>query len=255
MLWRRSNRTGAWASMIVMFIATVVLPFGIPQIPGVRTSEYLCKTTEAIPVSRTYRAREMDVHERVRAIASWDKLDIAGKSEGERPQVLISGEQFEKIVLLPRKSIFWSEGIIFPNQIATGKGYLKVELVVLDYFGWDLSKNSYSLNETITFLFRIIIPFLVLILVAFFTKRENEEVLNQFYGKMLTPVKGTLEDDKKAMELTRANPTRLNHLKIFPNSDWEFRRWTRQDWVGVFVSCIAVASVVALLMFIVSLGS
>jgi len=255
MLWRRSNRAGAWASMIVMFIATVVLPFGIPQIPGVRTSEYLCKTTEAIPVSRTYQAREMDVQERVCAIASWDKLNLAGKSEGERPGTLRSGDQFEKTVLLPKKSIFWSEGIIFPNQIATGKGYLKVELIVLDYFGWDLSGNSYSLNETLTFLFRIIIPFLVLILVALFTKKENEEVLNQFYGKMLTPVVGTHEDDEKAMELTRANPGRLNHLKIFPDSNWEFRRWNRQDWSGVIVSCIAVASVVALLVFIVGLGS
>lgn len=255
MLWRRSNRISAWASMVVMFIATVVLPFGLPLIPGTRTSQYLCKTTEAIPVSRTYRAREMDVQERDRAISSWDRLNIAGKSEGERPKTLKTGEQFEKKVLLPKKSIFWSEGIIFPNQTATGKGYLKVELIALDYFGWDLSRNSYSLNETLTFLFRIIIPFLVLMFVASFTKKEGDEVLNQFYGKMLTPVIGTHEDDEKAMALTCANPTRLNHLKIFPDSNWEFRRWNRQDWGGVIVSCIAVASVVALLMFIVGLGS
>jgi SSS family solute:Na+ symporter len=255
MLWRRSNRIGAWASMIVMFFATVVLPFGLPLIPGTRTSQYLCKTTEAVPVSRTYLAREMDVLERDRAIKTWGNLNLAGKSEGECPKVLIPGEQFEKKVLLPKKSIFWSEGIIFPDQKATGKGYLKVELIALEYLGWDLSKNSYSLNETLTFLFRIIIPFLVLMLVAFFTQPEDKMKLDQFYGKMLTPVVGSHADDEREMALTQANPSRFDHLKIFPGSNWEFRKWNREDLVGVIASCIAVASVVALLVFIVNLGS
>jgi SSS family solute:Na+ symporter len=255
MLWRRSNAAGAWASMVVMFIATVVLPFGMPLLPDMRTSEYLSKTTVAIPVTRTYTAREMDVQQRNRAIISWDKLNIAGKSEGERPLAIKTGQKFEKKVLLPKKSIFWSEGINFKGEKAAGKGYLKVELILLDKMGWDLSNNSYSLNETMTFLFRILIPFLILMLVAYFTKPQKKELLDQFYGKMLTPVVGTHEDDERAMALTIANPTRFNHLKIFPNSNWEFRIWNHQDWTGVIVSCIAVASVVALLMFIVSLGS
>ncbi len=255
MLWRRSNGAGAWISMVVMFIATVILPFGMPVLPGMRSSEYLSKTTNPIPVSRTYTAREMDVQQRNHALVLWDKLNVVGKSVGERPLVLKTGEKFEKKVLLPKKSIFWSEGIDYSNGTTTGKGYLKVELVALDRMGWDLSQNSYSLNETFTFLFRIIIPFLMLMLVAFFTKPEEKELLDQFYGKMLTPVVGTLEDDEREMALTRDNPTRFNHLKIFPNSNWEFRKWNREDWVGVIVSCLAVVSVVALLVFIVSLGS
>ena len=255
MLWRRSNAVGAWASMVVMFIATVVLPFGMPLLPKMRTSEYLSKTTLAIPVTRTYTAREMDVQQRERAIISWNKLNAVGKSEGERPLILETGQKFEKKVLLPKKSIFWSEGIDYSNGKTVGKGYLKVELIALDYCGWDLSRNSYSLNETLTFLFRIIIPFLILMLVAYFTKPQKKEILDQFYGKMLTPVVGTHEDDELEMALTQANPTRLNHLKIFPESNWEFRKWNREDWIGVIVSCLAVMSVVALLVFIVSLGS
>jgi len=255
MLWRRSNRTGAWASMVVMFVATVILPFGLPMISGMRTSEYLCKTTNAVPVSRSYVARQMDVQERDRAIASWDRLNIAGKSENERPLAIKAGDKFEKKVLLPKKSIFWNEGLKITNGITTGQGYLKVELIALDKLGWDLSKNSYSLNETLTFLFRIIIPFLVLMLVAFFTQPEDKKRLDQFYGKMLTPVVGSHADDEREMALTQANPSRFDHLKIFPESNWEFRKWNREDWIGVIVSCIAVISVVALLIFIVSLGS
>ena len=256
MLWRRSNRAGAWASMVVMFIATVVLPFGIPQLPGMRTSEYLNRTTQAIPVTRTYTARQMDVTQRNEAIATWDKLKAIDKTAEQRPTALKVGEKFEKKVLLPKKSIFWSEGINYKGEKAVGKGYLKVELIALDKMGWDLSKNSYSLNETLTFLFRIIFPFLILMLVAYFTKPLEKERLDKFYGKLLTPVVGScnLEDDKE-MALTNAEPTRFNHLKIFPNSNWEFRKWNREDWTGVIVSCLAVVSVVGLLMLIVSLGS
>ena len=68
--------------------------------------------------------------------------------------------------------------------------------------------------------------------------------ISMFYGILLA-----------MYALTRANPTRLNYLKIFPNSNWEFRRWNREDWMGVVGSCIAVVSVIVLLIFIVSLGS
>ena len=134
-------------------------------------------------------------------------------------------------------------------------GNLKVELIALDWLGWDLSENSYSLNETLTFLFRIIFPFLILMLVARFTKPEDKSRLDQFYGKMLTPVVGTHLDDDLAMEQTRANPGRFNYLKIFPESNWEFRRWNREDWTGVIGSSLAAVSVVVLLVFLVSLGS
>jgi solute:Na+ symporter, SSS family len=255
MLWRKSNAAGAWASMVVMFIATVILPFGLPAIPGVRTSGYLSKTTNSIPVSRAYIAREMDVQERERAVAKWDRLNTANKAEGLRPVLLNAGEKFEKVVLLPKKSIFWRDGFEFNDGKAIGRGDLKVELIALDWLGWDLSKNSYSLNETLTFLFRIFMPFIILMLVAMFTQAEDKERLNQFYGKMLTPVVGTHADDDREMELTRVNPNRFEHLKLFPKSNWEFRRWNREDWIGVGGACLAVVSVVVLLVVIIGLGS
>lgn len=256
MLWRRSNRIAAWCSMIFMFVATVVLPFGLPLIPSIKSSEYLSKTTQPIPVTRTYTAREMDVSQRNSAIEKWDQSKRIGKQVGERPSALKMGEKFEKSVLLPKKSIFWSEGLDYKSSPVVGLGYLKVDLIVLNSIGWDLTKNSYSLNETLTFLFRIFFPFQILMLIAFFTKPLEKSRLDQFYGKLLTPVVGdsNLEDDAE-MELTRANPNRFSHLKIFPDSNWEFRIWNREDWVGVIVSCFAVLSVVGLLVLIVSIGS
>jgi hypothetical protein len=220
-----------------------------------RTSEYLSKTTQPLPVSRVYTATEMDVQNRKEDIAKWGRLNAAGIAEGPCPGLLKAGDKFEKTTLLPKKSIFWSDGLIMKEGKVAGLGNLKVELVALDWLGWDLSKNSYSLNETLTFLFRIIFPFLILMLVAGFTKPEDKERLDQFYGKMLTPVVGTHVDDEKAMELTRANPHRFDYLKIFPDSNWEIRRWNKEDWTGVIGSSLAAVSVVVLLVFLVSLGS
>ncbi|HKK61037.1 MAG TPA: sodium:solute symporter family protein [Bacteroidales bacterium] len=253
MLWRRSNAVGAWTSMIVMFIATVVLPFGLPAISGVQTSEYLSKTTEAIPVSRHYTASERDVNARDMAIARWKRLKAAGKAETECPEKLKTGDKFEKTTLLPPKSIFWSEGLDVDNGKAEGLGYLKVELVAVDLLGWDLSKRTYSFNETLTFIFRIIFPFFILMMVSRFTKPEAKSRLDQFYGKMLTPVKAN-EDDEEAMRLTRENPNRFRHLLMFPNSNWEFRKWNREDWKGVIGSSIAALTVVFLLILIVGIG-
>ena len=254
MVWRRSNRIAAWASMVVMFIVTVLLPFGFPLLPGVREAGALQKTTVAVPVVRRASAREMDVAERDRAIATWQKRQAAGLATGPAPTPLHVGDPLEKTILLPSKSIFWSEGLSFTTGQATGQGVLKVELVALDWLGWDLRQNSYAFNETLTFIFRILVPFAVLMLVALCTRPEAESRLEQFYGKMRTPVVGTPADDAREIALTRANPRRYDHLKLFPRTNWEFRKWNRHDWVGVCGASLASATVVGFLILVVRLG-
>ena len=78
-----------------------------------------------------------------RAIAAWDRLNAAGKSEGIRPLALKAGDQFDKEVLLPKKSIFWSEGLDIKDGITTGRGYLKVELIALDKMGVGIYQRTH----------------------------------------------------------------------------------------------------------------
>lgn len=257
MVWRRANRAGAWTSMLVMFVTTILLPFGMPLAPGVTTSQYLLQTTNPTPIVRTYTAKELDVKERKDAIDRWDRLNAAGKSKGTRPTPIEIGQKFEKTILPEKKSLFWSEDIkpATASAPAKGQGSLKVELVAMHWLGWDLSKNSYAFNETLTFIFRILLPFVSLMLVSRFTRPESKELLDQFYGKMRTPVVGTHEDDAREMALTRANPTRHDDRKMFRNSAWEFRKWDRQDWGGVIGASLAALSVLALLLLIVKLGA
>ena len=54
------------------------------------------------------------------------------------------------------------------------------------------------------------------------------------------------EADETELELTRRNPSRFDHLKLFPLSTWEFTRWNRADTIGFLVCCAASAAIIAL---------
>ena len=256
MTWRRANKVAAWTSMIVTFLFTLCLPFFLPLIPGVRNSEYLSKMTESYIVSNSYIAKQADIDERNRQIELWEKLDAIGKAEGEKPEPLVLGQTFVKTSSMPQRSVFWVQGIEVDEQgHRVGKGMLKVELVFLDVLGWDLSRNSYSLNETLMAVFRVVIPFGVLMLVASFTRPHEKLHLDRFYGKMRTAVNSDHEADARQMELTYENPARFDHLKMFPNSNWEFRKWNRRDWIGHGWVLLGIGGIVLLMYLIVTLGS
>lgn len=254
MLWRRATRIGAWVSICVTFVVTLLLPFAIPMIPGVRQMEFLALQTRSYEVVNSFTAKPVDVEERAGAIAVWDRLNAMGKAEGERPQPLAAGETFEKIHNMPAKSVFWQQGLAFDGDRATGKGLLKVDLVMLQCMGMDLSGNIYALNETYTVLARILIPFGFLVLVSLLTRPEDKTRLDLFYGKMRTAVRPDPEEDAREMALTRADPQRFDHLKLFPNSSWEFRKWNRKDWVGQACVVAGAAGVALLMVLIVTIG-
>ena len=254
MLWRRANRVGAWTSIVVTFAFTLLLPFMMPLFPGIQQSEYLAKQTLSYEVINTYTSKQVDVDERNKAIAIWDQLNSLGKAEGQRPQTLAVGESFEKIYQIAAKSIFWQQGVEHVNGAAQGKGLLKVELVALDLLGMNLARKKYALNESLTILLRIIVPFGLLIAVSLLTKPEDKLRLNRFYGKMRTPSNADHQEDARQMQLTMENPTRFDHLKLFPNSNWEFRKWNRKDWIGQIYVVLGAGGVALLLVMLVTLG-
>jgi solute:Na+ symporter, SSS family len=55
--WRRANRQGAWASILITLVLFYVLPVAIPQIaPCIRQNKTLLMQTQPNPVVRTYIA-------------------------------------------------------------------------------------------------------------------------------------------------------------------------------------------------------
>jgi hypothetical protein len=82
----------------------------------------------------------------------------------------------------------------------------------------------------------------VLILVSLVTRAPETGRVEQFFGKMKTPVGATPELELAAMEETRRQPRRFAHTKLFGlDSSWEFAKWDKVDTIGFF-ACVAVSS-------------
>lgn len=253
-LWRRANRIGAWASMIITFTMTMGLSFLLPFAPGMRTVPFLLAQTDEPPVVKTYNVRPADITLRQEAIVEWDRLNALGQATGARPTTLIEGSTWEKTFKNPPMPVFWSDKIEVVDGQKVGRGYIKIELVMLHLLGWDLSKNGYALNETLFILVRVIVPFAILMIVAKLTRPEDPARLDRFYVKMRTKVNADPVLDAKEMELSYADPHRFDHMKMFPKSNWEMRKWDRDDWYGVFMTIAASIGCVVLLWLAVTIG-
>jgi SSS family solute:Na+ symporter len=257
MIWRRTNRIGAWTSIIITSILFFLLPVILPAIfPSLRSNQYLAKLTNPQPIVRQYRAHQMDLQLRDKQIETWDKLNAVGKTTVPRPGPLVAGQRFERVYQIKPKSVFWMQGVKRNNNgDITGYGMLNVDLALLDKMGVDLSKFPYALNESIRVLFRVIIPFGVLIIVSLVTRRDDKVLLDRFYVKMKTPVQKGYEADNREMEISYANPQRFDHLKLFPNSQWELSKWDKTDVVGFLISVAVALAIVGLLYVIATIGS
>jgi len=256
MKWRRANRPGAWASILLAGLAFLVLPVLLPWgMPALRTNEYLLKTTDPAPLERTYRAREVDIHARQAEIAAWEKLDAQGRAESPRPKPLVLGEQFTEQYTLPKTAIFWTQDIR-PDAEGrpAGRGRLSLELVLLDRLGFDLARNPHAMNETIRILIRTLVPFLIMAAVTLVTRRDDPASVDRFFAKMRTKVVADRQKDEEEVTRSLEDPARYRERLLFPNTQWEFFRWDREDTVGFAVSVLAVGGVLLLMWVLVSLG-
>lgn len=256
MKWRRANRLAAWSSMIFTFFVFFILPIIIPALfPELRTNPVLLKKTEPIQIERTYFATPMDVAQREKEMADWDALYAVDKAEGQKPQELRIGQSFEKKQIVPGEGIFWTKGIktnLTGNRV--GSGDLSVELYLLDRAGFDLSFNPYALNETLRIAIRTLTPFVILIIVAFFSRSDDKKMLDNFFAKMKTKVVLDKEQDAKELTLSYENPHRFDCNKLFPNSDWEFEKWDKEDFWGVVISILIILGIIAALKLLVTIG-
>ncbi|CAI8361942.1 MAG: Osmoregulated proline transporter OpuE [Opitutia bacterium UBA7350] len=255
MVWRRASRSAAWVSIIVTTLFTLLLPIFLPLLPGVRSDENLLKETEGYAVERVYVSKEYDVRSRASEIAVWDALNAAGKAEGLRPQALALGEKFVKNDYVQSRSIFWQKGIVKDsNGVSVGSGMLKVELVLLDWLGFKLEENKYALNETITAVCRLVIPFGLLVFISCFTRGEESRRLDFFFARLRTPALADHERDAIEVDRVRQNPARCDELRLFPGTNWEFRKWTSADWKGQGMVFLAGGGVIVLLYLLLTIG-
>jgi len=222
-----------------------------------RYNPRLLEQTERRVVSRTYTATAADVAQRKTVIDHWREQSDAGLVNSGMPEELAVGEVFTKNFSLPRKAVFWTRGLGRDEQGRLfGQGQLSLELVFYDSLGWDLSQNSYALNDTLRVMTRTIIPFLIILIISMLTCHPLPErkVLDAFYVKMKTPVKENREEDEKEMAISLRNPSRFDNLLLFPRTQWQFTKWNQTDTLGFLFSILMVIFILLFLYFAINLG-
>jgi Na+/proline symporter len=114
--------------------------------------------------------------------------------------------------------------------------------------GVNVEAMTITQRFTLRFFFDGLFPFVVLIVVSLLTKPTDPKLVAEFYGKMKTPVGETPELEAAAIAETLRNPTRFDHTKLVPSSNWEFCKWDRVDAIGFIVCCSISGGIVALFL-------
>lgn len=251
--WRKANRQGAWISIMGSFSIFYLIPILIPAfVPQVRQNEYLLKQTNPAPIVKTYEAKPMDVEKRTLEIEWWKSGDQTLPS----PEPLEAGENFEATFNPPSKPIFWSKGIKESEGTQLGGGYLYLELVLLDRIGFDLAQNPYALNETIRMIVRLLFPFILLVVGSLMFRQSRRDEPTNFFVKMRMPVhEEGAEADRHMLDRAMKEPESTEHVLAFPQSDWEFYKWSRRDWRGFILSWGIVLSILGLLWMVLTIGN
>jgi len=252
--WRRATRWGAWVSMLFGALAFLILPLLLPALwPTLHTHQALLATPRPPVVAAT--ATEQDVARRQAAIAQWQARDAMQKSTGPRPQPLQLGQEFAKPVDIGERSIFWTQGVK-PGDDGQlrGHGMLNVELVLLDQLGFDLRGNVHALNETIRIAIRTSVPILIMLVVSLVTPADDPERVRRFFARMRCRVNGDPDEDARELAHSMQDPERHEQMLLFPRSNWEFYKWTREDFGGFALACVGVVVVLAVMSLLVSLG-
>jgi len=228
-LWRRVTETAVRVQVIATLILIAVIPWVVSSMPRLARSSELTLMTRERTVTAETSATAADVR--------------AGLATAE-------GQTIRKTRRIDPVSVYFEEGVVRvdPNDLnspRTGKGLFRPEVYLLKLIGFDVAGLNSAQLLTTRYLVDGLIPIVILVVMSLLTKPADPQRVARFYARLKTPVGDTPEADAAAVEASYANPTRYDHLKLFPRSNWEFTKWNRQDAVG-FLCCCALVGVVLL---------
>lgn len=235
--WRRLTTRAVVVQMLLSIFLTVIVPNVVPTINNNRENPRL--------TIQTVQREEMI---KVKAVADDVK---SGRADHLRQ-------------LIEKRRIYQPTGIFYetvarknpddPNSPLEGKGIFRVQLYFISQMGFDLTQLKKAQLATLSNIFDIIFPFLILIFVSLLTKRNSEKVLREFYACIHTPAVADQVEDARRVREAIENPEIVTRNKLFPRSNWEFWKPTKQDIWG-FVACwIFVGFIIWLYTVIMKIG-
>lgn len=282
MFWRRANQRAVWATLTFSLVFFFILPPLLPRLfPQMRTSEGLAQSSYVVVKTTTRPARASDAakHEawvKARETAAGNEALL--KQIGPEPPSAAPGEPISVTTQSGGQALYWQGGVKAIGEttletveerqegdttilvqrkvgVFAGQGAFNLDFLLYYWMGFDLSSASKSTIETLRLPPRLLMPFLVLMIVSCFTRREKDEVLDRYYAKMRTPVHPDPETDRRILAEACADPGRYDSRRLFPKSDWQFVRPTRTDVVGFLASVAICFVIVGLLAWLAGIGA
>jgi hypothetical protein len=238
-LWRRLTETAVRVQVILTLVFIAVIPWCVSFVPSLAQSEAL-----------TIMTRERVVTGKVRATTDDVAAGLAAKA----------GEQIIKTKVIEPVSVYFEEGVARIdlqdlNSPRTGKGLFRAEVYLVSLMGFDVQDFSPAQLMTTRYVVDALLPIAILVLVSLLTQPTDPKRLARFYVRLKTPVAATLADDAVEVEKSYANPTRYDHMKLFPHTNLEFTKWDRQDTIGFLGCCALVGFILVFFKFVLTVGA
>ncbi|SDR84845.1 hypothetical protein [Opitutus sp. GAS368] len=238
-VWRRVTEMAVRVQVFTMLLLIVVMPWTVPQIPALARSAAL-----------TVMTRERVVTSEAAATAA----DVAAGRSAAVGTTLTRTQRLEPV------SVFFEEGVVRadpqdPASPKTGRGLFRAEVWLISLLGVDVAGFNSAQLMTTRYLVDALLPILILLVVSWLTPPTDPARVARFYARMKTPVAATLEDDAREVAASYADPTRLDHTKLFPGSNWEWTKWNRQDALGFAGCCALVGLILIIFKAVLVIGS
>jgi len=243
-------------------------------------------------VDADVKRREAEIKLWIKRAEQWAQTELgaamapelgiqAAAAIGPCPEPLVLGETIEDPIVTGGKAIFWSGGVEPIGQkklrdvpgraddaqadhvtvvrqrydcALRGKGNFRVDFLIYDLLGLDMTKMSNAALETLRLPTRVILPFVVMILLSLITPRVGKRELDRFYVKMKTPVIPDREADRQAIETSYADPTRFDDKRLLPFFGLEIQRPKLTDIVAFIVCFLICFGLIWLTVWVANLG-
>ena len=295
MFWRRATKWAAWGTVLFTLFAFFVVPWLLPlAMPELAKNPRYAVTNDFIATTITRTAAPTDVAQRKAAITLWeqkvDKLMADGEASsreevieslGPCPEPRELGVSMTTEYKTGGKSIYWTDGVepLGPAQFKqlsvstegelanaqvvrqqydcqlVGKGWFRVDFLIYERMGVDMTKMSNAAVETLRLPTRVILPFVVMILLSLITPRVNRDQLDRFYVKMKTPVDPDPQADLRELTISYSHPSRYDDKRLIRAFGLEMQRPNLVDMAGFIVCFIICFSLIWLTVWLAQLGS